>query len=392
MKGHISKRSEGSYSIVLELGTDPNTGKREQKWITVRGTKREAERELARRLTEVNTGSFVDPGKITVEAFLEKWLSDYAVVNVSPATLQRYKSIVKHHLTPALGSLMLSRLAPLHIQSMYSEDMKEGARKDGRKGTLSAQSILHHHRVLSEALGKAVKWQLLARNPCDAVEPPRVEDNEAQAIDETQTNWLLDCAAGTRLYVPIILAVCGGLRRGEILAAQWKDLNEIAGTLQVRRALEETSAGVRIKEPKSKHGRRTIALAPMAMQALQAHRQDQDRRKEALNTDYQDNDLICCRDEGSLWPPSAFTSAYRDLLRRRKLSGPNFHALRHSHASQLLKAGVDIKVVSARLGHARAGFTYNRYVHLLPGQDQEAARRQDAALRKDVEQRKVAHA
>ena len=216
---------------------------------------------------------------------------------------------------------------------------------------------------------------LVARNVCDAVEPPTVHTREVQAIDETKAAWLFDCAVGTRLYIPIMLAVSAGLRRGEILALRWQDVDWIGNLLWICRAVEETKAGTIIKEPKSSKGRRSLALPPVAVEALQAHKQEQDRRKEALGTDYQDADLICCGDDGALWIPSAFTSAYRDLLRRRTLTGPNFHALRHSHASQLLKAGVDLKSVSARLGHAKSAFTLATYAHMLPGQDQEAARR-----------------
>jgi integrase len=121
---------------------------------------------------------------------------------------------------------------------------------------------------------------------------------------------------------------------------------------------------------------------------MREHQARQQEHKEALGTDYQDSDLVCCVEDGSLWKPSAFTSAYRALLKRRKLTGPNFHALRHSHASQLLKAGLDIKLVSERLGHAKSSFTLDRYVHLLPGRDEEAARRIDKTLRAAIEQQR----
>jgi len=124
------------------------------------------------------------------------------------------------------------------------------------------------------------------------------------------------------------------------------------------------------------------------VEALRAHQQEQDRTKEALGTDYEHGDLVCPRDDGSLWVPSAFTSAYRDLLRRRNLTGPDFHALRHSHASQLLKAGVDLKSVSARLGHAMSGFSLETYGHMLPGQDQEAAWRIESTLRAAIDKQR----
>lgn len=385
MKGHIAKRSKGSYSIVLELGKDPSTGKRQQKWLTVNGTKKDAERELARRVNEVNIGTFADPGKITVSEFLEQWLKNYAEINVSGKTLERYRSIVTHHLRPAFGTLPLARLAPLHIQAHYSRALKNG-RKDGRKGGLSPQSVLHHHRVLSEALSMAVRWQLLARNPAEAVEPPTVRRKEVQPIDETATAWLLDAALGTRLYIPIMLSVCSGLRRGEILGLKWQDLQWDSARLWIRRALEETKLkGVIFKEPKNKRGR-SVALPLVAIEALRFHKHQQRGHREMLGSGYKDNDLICCVEDGSIWKPSAFTSAYRALLRRRKLNGPNFHAIRHAHASQLLKEGVDIKVISERLGHSKTSFTLDVYGHLLPGRDEEAARRVELTLRKAIEE------
>lgn len=241
MKGSIKKRSKGSYSIILELGADPKTGKRRQKWLTVNGTKKDAERELHRRLNEIDRGCFVDPAKLTVAEFLEHWLTNYAEVNVSGKTLERYRSIVKHHLVEAFGSLPLPRLTPLHIQQHYSDALK-GGRKDGRDGGLSAQSVLHHHRLLHAALAMAVKWQLLARNPTDAVEPPKVLEKDIEAIDETRATWLMDAARGTRLFLPIVLAICAGLRRGEILALQWQDFDTGCTRLWIRRSAYSSRA------------------------------------------------------------------------------------------------------------------------------------------------------
>ena len=232
----------------------------------------------------------------------------------------------------------------------------------------------------------AVRWQLVARNPCDAVTPPKVRPREVQVIDETEAAWLIEAAQGTSLYLPILMTTCAGLRRGEILAATWRNLDHERGTLQIVRAVSETKAdGVFFKEPKTKRSR-SVALPPLLLEALIAHRNEQDKNREALESGYADSDLICCQPDGSVWKPSAFTSAYRALLQRRGLKGPNFHALRHSHASHMLRAGVDLKEVQMRLGHARASFTLSTYVHLLPGQDQEAARRVDAVLRKAIDQ------
>jgi integrase len=134
-----------------------------------------------------------------------------------------------------------------------------------------------------------------------------------------------------------------------------------------------------------KQERSPVAIPAILLEALRAHYAKQQEYRLALGDGYQDNALVCCVEDGSIWKPSAFTSAYRDLLKRRKLGGPNFHALRHAHASHLLKDGVDIKVISRRLGHSRASFTMDVYAHLMPGQDEEAAKRTDAGLRKALE-------
>ncbi|MBK9165837.1 MAG: tyrosine-type recombinase/integrase [Bryobacterales bacterium] len=389
MKGHIVKRSENSYSIKLDLGRDPSTGARRQKWFTVEGNKKKAEAELARLLNEINIGTFVEPAKLTVASYLDRWLEDYVSVNLAGKSTERISSAIKHHVKPALGALPLHRLAPLHLQSFYAAALKPGARKDGREGSLSPQTVLHFHRILFQALKQAVRWQLLARNPAEAVEPPKVRRPEVAVLDEHRSAFLLDAALGTRLYIPVMLAITAGLRRGEILALRWQDVGFESGLLWIRRAVEQTKQEIRIKEPKSRQGRRSVALPPLAMEALKAHLAGQQERRALLGAAYQDNDLVCCVEDGSLWKPSAFTSAYRDLLRRRKLDGPNFHALRHSHASQLLRAGIDMKVISSRLGHSRTAFTADTYIHLLPGQDQEAARRIEQALRPVIGQKRT---
>jgi integrase len=219
-----------------------------------------------------------------------------------------------------------------------------------------------------------------------AVTPPKLDPREVQAIDETAAAWLIEAAQGTRLYLPILLTTCTGIRRVEILAAVWSNIEEHGGTLRIDRALSETKeAGVILKKTKSKRAR-TVALPQLLIEALDAHRKEQDKNLKMLGAGYCDADLICCQPDGAVWKPSAFTSAYRALLSRRGIDGPNFHALRHSHASHMLRNGVDYKEVSTRLGHSKASFTITQYANVLPGQDAEAARRTDAAMRKAIEQ------
>ena len=180
MRGHIKKRAKGSWSIVIDLGRDA-TGKRKQKWTTLRGTKKEAQAELTRLLNEINTGEYIEPSRMLVSEYLKRWLKDYAEPSVSPKTNERYAQIIRDNINPTLGNYQLSKLKPLYIQSFYTDCLTSG-RKDG-KGGLAAQTVLHFHRLLHRALSQAVKWQLLARNPVDAVEPPRPQRQEMNAIN-----------------------------------------------------------------------------------------------------------------------------------------------------------------------------------------------------------------
>ncbi len=378
MKGHIRNRGKNSWAIVLDLDRSPE-GRRRQKWHAVRGTKRDAERELARLLHELNTGAYVEPARMTVGEYLERWLADYAKNNVAAKTFERYAEIVRIHLKPAFGYLRLPKLQPLHIQGYYSKALSEG-RRDG-KGGLSAQTVLHHHRVLHGALRQAVRWQLLPRNPADAVQPPRPVRKEMKALDEAGTVSLLKAAKSSRLHRPIFLAVTTGLRRGEFLALRWDAVDLDRGVLSVREALEQTKEGVRFKQPKTRGSRRTVDLPGLIVEELRRHKVEQAEQKLSLGPAYQDHDLVFPEPDGRPWAPDRFTSAFSALVCRAGMKGLRLHDLRHTHATQLLSQGVHPKIVSERLGHATVAITLDTYSHVLPGMQEEAAQKIDASLR-----------
>jgi integrase len=269
----------------------------------------------------------------------------------------------------------------MHIQSYYSKALESG-RLDG-KGGLSAQTVLHHHRVLHDALQQAVRWRLLGRNSAAAVEPPKPERKEMRALDEGCSAWLLDAAQGNRLYLPILLAIATGMRRGEILALCWRDVDFVNNVIRVQRSLEQTNAGVRFKEPKKKKSRRPISMPLLLVEALESHYGAQMEFKNRLGAGYENNDLICCYDDGRIWIPESFTSLYSKFTRRIGVK-IRFHDLRHTHASQLLRAGVSAKVVSERLGHSAIGITLDTYSHILPGMQEDAAAKVDFALRASI--------
>ena len=258
--------------------------------------------------------------------------------------------------------------------------MLESGRKDGRGG-LSAQTVVHFHRILHKALEQAVKWQLVARNVCDAVDVPRPQRHEMKALTEEETTRLLTAARETRLYVPILLAVATGMRRGEILALRWDALDLEAGTLSVSRSLEQTAGNLNFKAPKTDRSRRTVVLPRFAVVALQCHKGEQAKLRLLLGPGYQDHGLVVARADGSPWRPDVFSTEFGVLIRKTEVPPVRFHDLRHSHASQLFRAGIHPKIVSERLGHSGVGITLDTYSHLLPGMQEEAASKLDSAFR-----------
>lgn len=375
MRGHLAKRAKGSWTIVLDLDRDA-AGKRRQKWIAVKGTRKDAERELARLLNQRNTGVCVEPAKLNFGEYGERWLA-FVQTRVAPKTFERYGEIIRLHLTAALGHLPLSRLQPLEIQAYYARALETG-RRDGRGG-LNPRTVLHHHRILREALNQAVRWRLVSINPADAVQPPRPPAREIAVPSDEQVAALLHRAAGTRLYVPLLTAAATGLRRGELLALRWRDLNLDTGELSICQSLDEAKAGLAFKVPKTAKGRRTVAIPAHLAAALRRHRAEQAAERLALGAAYQDNDLIFCSPDGRPMRPSTFTLRFVELTKRAKVK-THLHALRHYHATALLKAGIHPKIVSERLGHATVGITLDTYSHVIPGLQEQCATKFDATL------------
>lgn len=377
MKGHIRKRGDRSWSIVLELERGPD-GKRKQKWHTVKGTKRDAERELARLVNEFNQGAYVEPHKLTLGEFLENWLENAARMRVSEKTRERYGDYCRKHFIPALGHVSLQKLHPMQIQSFYTDALKSG-RLDG-KGGLSARTVHHMHRVLNTALEQAVRWQLIIRNPVHAVTPPKPQYVEIGALDEARIGELLSQLGDNPLYRPVFLALATGVRRGELLALKWSNLSWNQKTISVREMLEQTRSGLRFKAPKTAKGRRAIDLPEVAIEVLRQQRAEQREFRVKMGPDYEDNDLIFALPDGCPWPPDRFSTHWAGFCRRNGFKGLRFHDLRHTHATQLLSAGVHPKVVSERLGHAGVGITLDTYSHVLPGIQREAAERINLGL------------
>jgi integrase len=234
------------------------------------------------------------------------------------------------------------------------------------------------HRVLREALQQAVRWQMLARNPADAVKPPRVERKQMSVLDTDATAELITAARGSSLAVPILFGVLCGLRRGEIVALRWRNVDLERGQLSVVASTEQTDAGCREKEPKSGRGR-TVALAPLMVEELRGHRLRQAEGLLALGVRLTDDHHVVAREDGQALQPRSLTHAFVKFVRQHGLQ-IRLHDLRHTHATHMLASGVHPKIAQERLGHSSVGITLDLYSHVLPGMQAEAVARVDAAL------------
>ena len=382
MTGHIRKRGERSWAILLDLPRGPD-GKRRRKWQTVHGNKKDAERKRNELLHQLDKGEYVEPARMTVKEFLARWLRSKEG-KVGAKTIERYQQLADHHIIPCLGTIPLSKLPPLAIQEFYEDRLRYGRRKGA--GGLSPQTVLHIHRVLRAALTQAVRRQLLARNPVDAVEPPRVAPKEMKTLDESATVWLFTAAEGTRFYLPIVLESTLGIRWGEIFGLKWADLHLGAAMATICRSLQQTRAGLKEKMPKNGKGR-PVSLPQLTVDVLRGHRKAQDELKALLGKDYRDHDLVCPLPDGRPWPPDDFSSAFGRFRKKCGLK-IRFHDLRHSHATQLLGQGVNPKVVSERLGHSSVQITLDRYSRVMPNIQEEAAEKIDTVLRREIEKQR----
>jgi len=305
-------------------------------------------------------------------------------LQVSPRTHERYTELVTKNIIPALGSVTLSRLHAVQISEAYTRALVSG-RRDG-KGGLSPASVHYQHRVLKKAIGQAVKWGLLPGNLLDAVDPPRVERTRMQTYDMAQTAEALTLARPTRLYVPVLLALLCGLRRGEITALRWRNVDLEGAQLAIVESTEQTSKTIRLKETRTGRAR-TVALPSLVVDELRRHRIEQAQELLQIGIRQDGESFVYAREDGQLMQPRSLTHAWDQFRARTTLPRIRFHDLRHSHATHLLAGNVHPKIASERLGHSKVGITLDLYSHVLPGMQADAAARVDLAAREAISHR-----
>jgi integrase len=368
MRGYLVKKGERYYAVIYE-GTDPLTGKQRRSWTAAGASRREAERLLAELVQARNERGPVFPSRTCLAVFLtESWLPARRS-SLRPSTYARYQQEIARHINPFIGNVPLYRLRAAHLDALY-EMLLDHGRVDGRG--LAPKTVLNIHQVLRAALGDACRRGLLTRNEALLAHPPVLRarvSNKPAAWNASQLATFLFASRWHRLWPAIYLAATTGMRRGEVLGLRWGDIDIDASRVSVHRTLVAIAYETAESTVKTRHSRRVIDLAPDTVAVLGAWRQRRVEEGGRIEPD----DIVFARADGNGLHPHTLSQAFERLAARSDQPVIRFHDLRHTHATLLLKAGVPLKVVSERLGHATPAFTMAVYQHVLPGMQAEAA-------------------
>jgi integrase len=313
-------------------------------------------------------GLKVEPNRVTVKDLLDRWLELEVKPNRAPGTYKSYSDTARLHINPRIGPVRLHDLDAVRVAGFYAELERAGV--PGRTRELV-------HAVMRRAMKRAVAWKLKGFNPAADVEKPKVTRRDIPTISPDQANALLAAAAGHRLEALFVFAVASGMRQGELFGLRWQDVDATAGEVHVRHSLEELNGALRLKEPKSKSGKRTVVLPAVAREALHEH------RKLMLAEGHYGPDRPVFPDtEGGFLRKSNFLrKVYRPIRKAAGLAGVRFHDWRHFHASQMVAMGANPRVVQERIGHADVSTTLRFYVHPRQETHKAAADQFDAVFR-----------
>ncbi|WP_027716959.1 tyrosine-type recombinase/integrase [Desulfovirgula thermocuniculi] len=368
MRGSIRRRGKNSWEVVIELPRDPETGKRRRKWVTVQGTRKAAEAELARLLVEAHGGAVGKaPARLTLGDYLDRWI-EAVEPELKPSTVATYRVKVKKWKQTPLAEVPLAKLTPADVQRALAGFFRESAPK----------TVREMYNVLRAALRRAVEWGLLAKNPAEGVKVPRKETRELQVWTEEEATRFLEVAKKSGYYPVFVLALTTGMRLGELLGLKWEDVDLDAGYLQVKRTLADKSAmgkgRVVFQTPKTRAARRKIPLDPATVEVLRKHKKKQAEARLKKGPEWQDYDLVFCTSQGTPFYHSDVRKAFNRLVKKAGVKPIRFHDLRHTHATLLLRKGIHPKVVAERLGHSSVSITLDTYSHVLPDTQREAVR------------------
>ncbi|MBA2131964.1 tyrosine-type recombinase/integrase [Capillibacterium thermochitinicola] len=345
----------------VQVGVDVH-GKRKRKVIYAK-SKDELIEKKKKLDASIVTGTYREPSKMTVEYFLDKWLNEICVSSLRPSTFNLYQGILRKHIYPAIGKILLCKLTPMQLQTLYNSKIKAG---------LSVSRVKHMHAIIHKALSHALKWGYVSYNVSDLVEKPKQRKKEMTVWNKEQVDKFLEAAKGDKFYPLYVLALTTGLRQGELLGLRWDDIDLRQGTVSVKRTVKEVRGKLVVGEPKTKSARRTVTLPKLAIEVLKEYRKQQ-LQKRFLSSGY----VFTNTQGGLVRALNMVKRSFKPLIKKACVPEIRFHDLRHTHATLLLQQGVNPKLVQERLGHSSIGLTLDTYSHVLPNMQKQVAKELD---------------
>ena len=354
------KKTGSVWSFRISSGIDFRTGKRKQIYRSGFKTKREALDEMNKLQTQIMTGEFSELNKTLFKEYIQSWLDDTYRYEVQTSSFEVAEIIVRVHLIPYFNSMPLAKITAYDIDHLYTQKLNDG---------LANATVRKMHNVLSKSLQKAVKWGLMKKSPVKDASPPTVHKKTKQIWTVEEAKAFLEVCEQENELVPFLLAIFTGMRRGEVLALRWNNVDLEKGVIHVEESLSRTKTkGLFIKDVKTSHSKREVFISASVMDVLAKYRLKQ--KNNPLG-------LVIPSQSGGYLEPRNLLRKYKALIKKAKVSEIPFHNLRHTHATMLMRMGENPKVVSERLGHSRVGITLDIYSHTNEEMQRKTADRFD---------------
>lgn len=369
--GTIRLRPDGRYEGIYTVGHDPGTGKLIRKSVYAK-TQKECAKKLREAINAVDTGSYVEPSKMTVEQWLNTWLAEYCK-DVKQRTMDKYRSTVRLHLIPALGKTKLSTLNKIQVQRAFNK-------LGDKERPLAAKTVHDIHGILHRALQQAIELDIIAKNPADNCKLPRAEKTEIKPMNKQQISMFIEEIKTSRFGNVFMFDLLTGLRMGEMLALSWDCVDFEKGILRIRRQLHQVKGGYvfgTLKNDKPRY----VPVPASVLELLKKQRTQQRLWKLAAGVLWQnEEDLVFTNEVGRHLAPNTVRAELRRVTKQMNMESFRFHDLRHSYATLCLSEGVDIKTLQSNLGHHTPAFTMEQYGHCTDEMKQASANRLESFI------------
>jgi len=369
-EGTIAKRADGTWWARITIGRNAE-GKQKRKAFYGK-TRQEVQKKMTAALNDINSNTYTEPSKLTLEKWLNTWFNEYAVNSIKQSTRFSYETFITKHINPIIGKVKLQNLRPNIIQKFYNNKLENG-RLDG-KGGLSPKTIKNMHVMLHEALEQALKNGLVTRNVTNAVTLPKITKKEMRVLTVDEQNRLLKICNNENNGIFIILALSTGMRLGEILGLKWKDIDFENKLLKVKRTVNRlknynkeinSKTALIVNSPKTENSTRIIPLNDITLKYLKSFQIFQQEKFLKIDIQINNESFVFSNIFGNTGEPKTYQDIFIKLAKQANIDNVHIHCLRHTFATRALEEGIPAKTVSEILGHANVSTTLDLYSHVL---------------------------